>query len=325
MNQLFGVALAVLLPVTAWAADTVTVEPTTITEWKAVFGRIEARDRIPARARLGGTLIAVEIAEGTHVEQGQAIATVVDEKLSLQLGAIDAQLSAYQAQLENAQTELTRGENLLQRGVITTQRLDALRTEVDVLEGRIGATNAERSVIEQQATEGTVLAPIAGTVLDVPVTSGSVVMPGEAIAVIGGGGFFLRLAVPERHAHFLEEGADIQIGAGMDSQTGVLVKIYPQIENGRVIADVDVPGLDTRFVDSRVLVRLPVGSDEVLMVPADAVSSRLGLDFLTVAGADGTPVERTVIVGEHHKVDGAEVVEILSGLSAGETVLMHHE
>lgn len=319
-KQLFGLALAVAFSGVAWAEPAVKIEPTTITEWKAVFGRIEARDRIPARARLGGTLVSVEIAEGTRVEKGQVIAAVVDEKLSLQLGAIDAQLSAYEAQLENAQTELTRGENLLQRGVITSQRIDALRTEVEVVQGRIGATQAERNVIEQRATEGTVLAPISGTVLNVPVTSGSVVMPGEPIAVIGGGGFFLRLAVPERHAQFLQEGADIQIGNGADSQTGVLDKVYPQIENGRVIADVDVPGLDTRFVDARILVRLPVGSSQVLMAPATAVISRMGLDFLSVSG-----VERTVVLGERHTVNGAEMVEILSGLRAGETVMMPDE
>ena len=44
------------------------------------------------------------------------------------------------------------------------------------------------------------MAPGDGRVLTVPVTRGAVVLAGEPIATIGGGGFFLRLAIPERHA-----------------------------------------------------------------------------------------------------------------------------
>ena len=51
-----AMALALMLPPVA-GAETFTLEPTDVTEWKAVYARIEARDRIPARARLGGTLV----------------------------------------------------------------------------------------------------------------------------------------------------------------------------------------------------------------------------------------------------------------------------
>lgn len=43
------------------------------------------------------------------------------------------------------------------------------------------------------------------------------------------------------------------------------------IENGRVVADVEVEGLPDRFVDARVLVRLPVGSHAALVVPQSAI------------------------------------------------------
>ena len=109
------------------SAQTSPLAPVTVTEWKAVYGRIEARDRIPARARLGGTLTRLAVAAGDSVRAGQVLAEVVDAKIGFQLAAIDAQLEAQAAQLANAQTELTRGEDLLARGVTTAQRLDALR------------------------------------------------------------------------------------------------------------------------------------------------------------------------------------------------------
>lgn len=298
-------------------ADSVTLAPVSITEWKAVYGRVEARDRIPARARLGGTLVSLSVAEGDVVAQGDVLAEIVDEKLGFQLAALKAQGQALAAQLANAQTELTRGEELLAQGVTTAQRLDALRTQVDVVTGQIAALEAQRQVVAQQAAEGAVLAPVAGRVLDVPVAQGAVVMPGEAVAQIGGGGIFLRLAVPERHAANLTEGDAIQIEGADGVAEGRLVKVYPLIENGRVVADVEVAGLSDRFVDARVLVRLPVGERAALLVPEAALVTRGGVDFVGIEGAG----LRAVVTGERMSVEGAAMVEVLTGLQAGDVVM----
>ncbi|WP_075217116.1 efflux RND transporter periplasmic adaptor subunit [Mongoliimonas terrestris] len=305
------------LAVPAARAATLVVNPVTIPEWKAVYGRVEARDTVPARARIGGTLVSLEVAEGDTVSAGQTLATVRDDKIEFQVSALDAKLRALNAQLENAIAELGRGQTLVERGVATAQRLDQLRTQTDVLRNEIAAAEADRQVIVQQGQEGAVIAPTAGMVLTVPVTSGAVVMPGEAIATIGGGGFFLRLAIPERHAGTLRQGAELEIETGTDVSTGRLAKIYPQIENGRVIADVEVDALPTAFVDARLLVRVPIGSREALLVPQAAVVTRSGLDFVRVQTSTGT-AERTVVLGEARGGD----VEVLTGLAGGDEVVL---
>ncbi len=301
-------------------AESPALQATTITEWKAVYGQIEARDRIPARARLGGTLIELSVIEGDLVTAGQPIGRIEDEKLAFQLSALSAQKGALMAQLTNAQAELARGENLLKQGVTTAQGLDALRTQVDVLKGQIAAMDSQADVITQQVKEGTVLAPADGRVLDVPVSKGGVVMPGEAIATIGGGGTYLRLSIPERHAPSLHQGDQIEISEGDQPQTGTLSRIYPLIQNGRVVADVDLEGLSDTFLDARVLVRLPVGKRTALMVPATAISTHSGLDFVGVEDASGE-VQRSVVPGEHQMIAGVEMVEILSGLELGDHVM----
>lgn len=315
------IAAALIAPLSAAAQG---LQPVAVTEWKSVYGRIEARDRIPARARLGGTLVALTVAEGDAVTAGQELGRIVDEKLALRLKAVQAQADALQAQLTNAQVELQRGEDLLARGVTTVQRLDALRTQVDVLAGQIAAVEAEKLVVEQQAAEGAVLAPVAGRVLQVPVAVGAVVMPGEAVALVGGGGTFLRLAVPERHATFLKQGDAIGIETASGEGSGTLARIYPQIENGRVVADVEVEGLSDAFVDARVLVRLPVAEREALLVPADAVRSHSGLDMVAVRSGDAV-LTRTVVLGAAHEAEGKAMVEVLSGLVAGDVVVTGHE
>lgn len=313
--------LAGLLATAAPAlAGSLTLQPKAVTEWKAVYGQVEAKDTVPARARIGGTVVELDVTEGDTVKAGQKIAVVRDEKIDFQLAAFDAQLQALKTQLVNAQSELNRGITLIGKGIMTQQQLDQLKTNADVLTSQITSLEAQRSVAEEQQKEGDVLAPADGKVLQVPVTKGAVVMGGEQIATIGGGGFYLRLAIPERHADSLKQGAPIQITAGGVEETGKLVKIYPEITNGRVAADVEVAKLNTEFVNARVLVRIPVASREALMVPRAAVVTRSGIDFVRVEEA-GTVVERSVILGDHATGDDNDEVEVLTGLEAGDVVV----
>ncbi|PTW46158.1 efflux RND transporter periplasmic adaptor subunit [Rhodovulum kholense] len=322
MGGRLAMILVLLAALPAAAAETV-LTPVEITEWKPVYGEVEARDRVPARSRIGGTVAELKVTEGDPVEAGQEIARIEDDKLTFQMRALDATLKALTAQLETARRDLDRGTALRERGVVTQQRLDQLATQVAELEGQIDSTAAQRRVIEQQVAEGAVLSPGSGLVLSVPISPGSVLVAGDTVAEIGGGGLFLRLAIPERHALALRQGDRIDVGTG-HGQSGRLVKIYPQIEGGRVLADVEVEGLDGRFVGRRVPVRLPVGTRRALLVPPGAVTHRGGLDFVAVAGPDG-PVERAVVPGERLTHDRRDWVEILTGLEPGDRVVSPDE
>jgi RND family efflux transporter MFP subunit len=311
------IAMLALLSSVPAVAGTLTLAPTPITEWKAVYGRVEARDTVSARARIGGIVADLAVSEGDSVTEGQHLATVRDDKIAFQIAALEAQMRALQSQLATAETELTRGEALVERGVATAQRLDQLRTTVDVTRNQLASSEAQREVVVQQQAEGAVVAPGDGRVLTVPVTRGAVVLAGEPIATIGGGGFFLRLAIPERHADTLQEGAPIRITANGAESAGRLAKIYPQIENGRVIADVSVDSLETAFVDARVLVEVPVGTREALMLPRAAIASRSGLDFVTLREGE-TETARAVVLGDGGSGD---LVEVLTGLEPGDVVV----
>jgi RND family efflux transporter MFP subunit len=311
------VLVALLLAAAPVAAGTLTLAPETVTEWKPIYGTVAPRNDVPARARIGGVVEELLVTEGDAVTAGQRIATIRDEKLGFQVAAYDAQIAALRAQLATAETELARGETLIERGVATRQQVDQLRTTVDVTRSQLAAAEASRAVVAQQAAEGDVLAPDDGRVLTVPVTRGAVILAGEPVATIGSGGLFLRLAVPERHAAVLQEGDSIRIGTGGGAREGRLAKVYPEIAGGRVTADVEVADLPGAFVNARVPVALPVGTREALLVPAAAVVTRSGLDFVTVVEG-GAEVARAVVLGE----PVGDKVEVLTGLRAGDEVVV---
>ena len=99
---------------------------------------------------------------------------------------------------------------------------------------------------------------------------------------------------------------------------GKVVKVYPEIQNGNVLADVEVTDLGDFFVGERTRVWIPVAMRRVVSVPATAVATRAGIDYVTLAGGN---VSVPVILGTRFDDNGTPSVEILSGLSDGDKVV----
>ncbi|MDA8231517.1 MAG: efflux RND transporter periplasmic adaptor subunit [Magnetospirillum sp.] len=301
------------------AAGELVAHPQRIDDLKAVFGTVESLHKTSARARIGGTLEKLSVVEGQKVEAGQNLGTVVDTKIALQTAAAESRIQSAEAELALARTEYDRSKELFAKGAGTKSRLDAAQTRLQVAERTVSALKSERNVITERGGEGAVLAPNNGRVTKVLVTEGSVVMPGEAIADIAVENYVLRIRLPERHARFIKVGDTVLVGpralsmADTPPRRGTVSKVYPQIEDGRVIADVTVDGLGDYFVGERVPVHISTGTREAFVVPREAVHRRFGLDYVTLK-------DKTEVVVQLGQITG-DGVEVLAGLRDGDTVV----
>ena len=100
------------------AAESLTVALRPVADEKAVFATVESVSVVPARGRIGGIIVQLNVREGDPVTRGQAIATIGDEKLALQMKSLDAQIDALQAQASQARIDFTRTEGLVERGTL---------------------------------------------------------------------------------------------------------------------------------------------------------------------------------------------------------------
>ncbi len=315
--------LFVLAATPAPAGEPIVIHPTQVSDRKAVIATVEPVHQLMARARIGGTIAALSIKEGDDVTAGETIAQVTDTKLALQMQALDSRIASQKATRDQARTDLDRIAELARRGVSTPKQLDQARTDLDVAERNLAAMKGDRDVIAQQASEGAVLAPGAGRALSVPVSVGRVVLPGETIATLAADKYILRLQLPERHARFLRAGDKVSIGArGLaadDSgatRQGRVRLVYPEIQGGRVIADVEVEGLGDYFIGERTRVYIDAGKRKAVKLPAAYVYRRAAVNYVRLADGD-----EVVEPGEADDVNGAPMVEILSGLVDGDKVV----
>jgi len=312
------VLLALLaMPAAAWADAPFTVAQRALADEKAVFATVESQNVVPARARIGGTVVSLSVRDGDEVRQGQTIALVGDEKLQLQMRAFDAQLAGLRSSLQQAQVELNRQETLARTGATSQQAVERARTDFSLASNALASRTAERAVVEQQMSEGAVLAPMAGRVLQVPVTRGTVILSGEAVARIAEANFVLRLSVPERHAENLHEGDKVRLD-GVPPVFGAVTLVYPQIAEGRVLADATAPGLGSYFVGQRIRVWIAAGTRPAFVIPAHLIVARFGLDYVRRQDGIEIPVQRGRDTPTPDLPDG---VEILSGLHDGDALV----
>jgi multidrug efflux pump subunit AcrA (membrane-fusion protein) len=239
--------------------------------------------------------------------------------------SLDAQIDALHAQSDQAQTDFDRIQGLVDRGILPRVKLDEARTALNVAENGLRARTAERAVIQQQLNEGQVLAPDDGRVLKKLVAVGSVMLAGDPLVMIAQQDFKLRLRVPERHARFLKAGDRIRIdGAEFGDQVskpGVIELVYPQIEEGRVIADATVEGLGEYFVGDRLRVWISAGTRTAFVIPSNLVTTRFGIDYVQIRLGDQTvdvPVQRGRDLPSPDLPNG---LEILSGIHVGDQLV----
>jgi len=314
-------ALALLLlPSAVAAAEPLVVEVTPVRDYRPIFGTVESVKQADARTRIAGTLERLDVVEGDDVALGEEIARVVDPKLPQELAAVDASIRALEAERELAEIELERIRELRRRDTVSAQALDEARTNLDVVEQELAARRAERAVVEEREAEGRVLAPAAGRVLQVPMTRGMNVQPGETVATIATADYVLRARLPERHARFLAEGDTVRIAArGLLASEivgeGTITQVYPELEAGRVVADIRASGLGSYFVGERVRLEVATGERRAVVVPPAYLDKRFGVTFARLEGG------AEVVVQPGSAVDGG--IEVLAGLEPGDTLVAY--
>jgi RND family efflux transporter MFP subunit len=295
------------------------LQPVTTTDWKDMGGEITTTDRADARARIAGVLDSLLVRKGDMVTKGQAIGRIVDNQLGYQAAAYGAQAAAAEAQLRQAQADLERVQYLYQRGVYAKARLDQAQAAAGTAAAQVRAARSQQSAVGAVAGQGLVLAPSSGRVLVADIPAGSAVTPGMSIASVTSGPLVVRLEVPESLGGQIHPGSPVLVSGitGGGELKGEVSKVYPAIEAGQIRVDVTVPGIDGSLIGRRVTARIGVGERQAIVVPKAFVTTRFGIDYVTVLAGDG----RHSTVPVQTRSADKDNVEILAGVGSGDTLI----
>ena len=186
-----------------------------------------------------GRVISLEVREGDRVTTGQLLARLDEDVLNAMLKIAKAdmesagRLEAAQAELRMHQESLEKLEELLQRNHATQREVDRARSQKEMAEARVKATQEELAVksleyarTQAQLEQRRVLSPIDGVVTRVYKDAGEFVSPNDPILVkiVQLDPLLIVFSVPVAEARKLAADADRprpnRIGRGAGRRSG---------------------------------------------------------------------------------------------------------
>lgn len=303
-----GPAAAANLPPVQAKLATVSAEPVPVlTE---VTGTIRPAQRASLAAKVMGTIDEFPVVLGQRVAAG-------DMLVRISAGEISARVLQAQSQLNQATRDLARERDLLGKGASTADM-------VNNLEDRVAMTRAMMREAETMLGYATIRAPFAGVVSRKPAHAGDLAAPGMPLLELEATeGFQIETGLPDSLAARLATGASVHAEVPVAGVTfaATLVELSSA-------ADASARTVPARFsvpagvpVRSGQFVRISVPGESVptLFVPAAAVSRVGQLERVFVVGEGNRIVLRLVKTGATR----GDAVEILSGLDAGERLVLH--
>ena len=291
--------------------DVATATSQPIADAVRATGHIEAIQAVQLRSDEQGRITALMFHEGQYVSQGQPLVKIDDAVLRAQAERADADRDLAQQQL--ARVKRLREQNA------------APPADLERAEAAARTANAALSLLNVQIARTTVRAPFSGVVgqrmvslgdyvtTSTPLLTLQTVDPQRAV-----------IEVPERHAASLKPGQTVEFSIAAEPQKKFAARvdfIDPVVEaTNRTITVKGLapnPGRILRpgmFIEARLATAV---RQNAIVIPEDAIQPLRTANIAWVVD-NGKASRRVVQLG----VRSAGYVEVLSGVKAGETVVV---
>ncbi len=327
----FAVSLTVLAaaPVLAQggvSVPTVQIGARAVSTGYEIDGVVEPVKQSVISAQTSGRVVNLLVKMGDRVKAGQLLATIDDRETAVGVQRSQAQMSQAQAELRNAQVHYERTRELRAQGFMSQAALDVAQTQYQAAQaGHAQATaGARASALSQGYTR--VTAPYDGWVLQTHAEAGDLAVPGKPIVTVYAPQPLRAVVqVPASLADSTRSAKEVLVqlsDANGDSKWVAPVKrsampaADPVSQTVVWRLDLSAQAAQNLLPGQQLRVRFVGGQAQRTVVPAAAVLRRGELTAVYVASERGF-VLRAVRLGADH---GAEGVEIVAGLSAGEQV-----
>lgn len=299
-------------------------------------GSVEAPQRGQIAARIDGRIGRIAVRAGDRVKAGALLLTLVettagDQARAAAAGVVEARggLAAARARLELADRTLERYRRLFAKEAVTPLEMDRVSTEqalaahgLAAAEAALQRLGAERAAAATAAGYSQVTAPYDGLVVAKLVEEGSTVMPGAPLLVLDRQGpWQVRAQLPEAYIGqvAIGDGFTVELPALGKTLAATVAEVRPAADSVSRSFEIKLDLAEQAGLSAGLFARVAAASNQksALLVPAAAVLERGQLSGVYVV-KEGILHFRLVKTG----VRSGDQVEILSGLAAGETIVV---
>jgi HlyD family secretion protein len=285
-------------------------------------GTVEPIDLVEVKSKASGQIVRMPVQVGSFVRQGALLAQIDPRDVQNQYDQALAALKAAEAKVAISKAQKARSDDLFAKGIVTADEHESATLDYANALSQVVKARTDLDIARQRREDATVRAPITGTILEQPVSTGMVIS--SATSSASGGTTLLKMAdlgkvrmramVGETDIGNVRTGQEATVTVDAFPQrtfAGKVEKIEPQavveqsVTNFPVLISVSnengilLPGMNgevSMLVDER---------DNVPAIPVDAVRSVRELPVVAAAlGLD--PVKVKAQVDEQIKARAAE-------------------
>ncbi|HPF74684.1 MAG: efflux RND transporter periplasmic adaptor subunit [Lysobacteraceae bacterium] len=292
------------------AVETAQVETVTLDQSVDVIGNLRANESVTIRPEIAGRIEKIQFDEGQQVKAG-------DPLFTLDAALIRADLNEANANLALSQRSFDRAEDLIDRKLIAQSDYDSARSKLSV-------DRAKQASARTRLDKSVIRAPFSGVVGLRQVSVGEYASVGQALVdVVSIDPIKLEFAVPEQYLSRVKVGQAVNVRADAfpgERFVGEVYAVAPQIDltTRSLTVRARVPNADGKLRPgqfssvSLVLDRIP----DAMMIPEQSLWP-LGDKQFVYRVVDGKAEQVEVRTGQRQP----GMVQILSGLNAGDTVI----
>ena len=316
-------------PVQVAADQVAMVDSLEVESGPALSGTLTAERTAQVRSQMSGTVLVLYVKEGQAVSAGQAIALIDTTVAAEQARSARSALRSAQVQSQLATRNAERAATLLKAGAIADRDEEGARAQAQSAAAAVADATSRLASAEKLLRDGTVRAPFAGVISELPVSAGDVVQGGAGGAtllatVVDPSELTLEASVPAEHLGAIKRGAQVEFTLnGMSTKvvTGTVARINPTVDptTRQVRIYIVVPNRNQAlasglFAEGRVTVE----ATRALAVPISALDPRATTP--SVKRLKGGKVESVpVTLGLR---DALRERVVVTGVARGDTVLL---
>jgi RND family efflux transporter MFP subunit len=316
-------AVADLDPV---AVEVAAVERLTESKPIELRGVVQPARQAVVSSRAMGPIVRLHVRAGNVVTKDRVLLEIQPEAAAGQLGQAQGALAQAEAAFALAERNLARFQALHDEDAASELELDMAKMQYEQAKGAVEQAQGAVQTASSVADESAVRAPFDARVVETLAEVGDLAAPGRPLVQVEsveGQQIWLNVRESDVGRVAVGDPIAVRIDARPDLGTvdGKVREIVPSADPATHTFMVKV-GLGRIDVPSGFSGRATIigDSSDRLVVPSRAVHRRGGLELVIVRAADGKARTRAVTTGS---VVGSDRIEVLSGVDAGESVVVN--
>ena len=281
-------------------------------------GPLVAPQTAVVRAKAGGTLLTLAVAEGSRVKAGQVLATIDAAEVSARLAERQALVESARAALAQAERTHNNNQRLADQQFISPTALEQSRAALDAARAQERAAMAQLDTVRVASRDSGIVSKrhaVAGEKVSAEQT---------VVTIVDLARLELAGAVGTHEVSQLAPGVPVKVRVeGVDQQvSGKIARIAPAAEAGTrsIGVTIELPNpKEALRAGQYALASVELADTQKrLTVPQSAVGNTAGQDHVWLI-ENGVLARRAVTVGRKDGREGR--VELLAGVSPASQVL----